>query len=345
MRKLFDTYDKDRAASQADDVQRALALDSGGGGGGDGDARPTVAVAPMASAVVQNRPSWAWQICILWLRFCSDFLLDPKKFVQNAVVRIVIGIVLGTVWYGQAGDEQANIFPVQGALFACCLNGTMDTVFQTALLVPKIRALIRREYRNGSYSVLPLQLALIVCHGIFQNFNIICLSIPVYFMVGLRGSFLVFAGESVSSGTACFRNTSPDPHNPITPLSPSAGTLSMLIWIGTTIGIAVGSAADTFQDAQAMVAPTLIPLILFSGYLIPFDQIPSYFKFLYELSFFQVTRSYVRPVHCVIPDSSTPLSRTLNPVASSLSRFFRSTSSRAFILTTVTSIPTNSSWW
>ena len=37
-----------------------------------------------------------------------------------------------------------------------------------------------------------------------------------------------------------------------------------------------------------MVAPTLIPLILFSGYLIPFDQIPMYFKWLYELSFFQV---------------------------------------------------------
>ena len=75
--------------------------------------------------------------------------------------------------------------------------------------------------------------------------------------------------------------TRPPPHH--------VGTLSMLIWIGTTIGIAVGSAADSFQDAQAMVAPTLIPLILFSGYLIPFDQIPSYFKFLYELSFFQVT--------------------------------------------------------
>lgn len=197
MRKLFDTYDKDRAASQAASMQRASARDSGGGGGGASDARPTAAVAAMSSAVVQNRPSWAWQIWILWLRFCSDFLLDPKKFVQNAVVRIVIGIVLGTVWYGQAGDEQSNIFPVQGALFACCLNGTMDTVFQTALLVPKIRALIRREYRNGSYSVLPLQLALIVCHGIFQNFNIICLSIPVYFMVGLRGSFFIFAGESV----------------------------------------------------------------------------------------------------------------------------------------------------
>ena len=68
----------------------------------------------------------------------------------------------------------------------------------------------------------------------------------------------------------------------------------MLIWIGTTIGIAVGSAADSFQDAQAMVAPTLIPLILFSGYLIPYDQIPTYFQWLYNLSFFQFAISILQ---------------------------------------------------
>lgn len=248
VRKLFEAYEKDRAASQA-----ATALSTQ-----DANSRPTNAVAPMSSAVVNRRPSWMWQMWVLWQRFCTDFLRDPKKFVQNLAVRTVIGIVLGTVWLNQAGNEQANIFPVQGALFACCLNGTMDTVFQTALLVPKIRALIRREYRNGAYAVLPLQMSLVVCHAVFQNINIVCLSIPVYFMVGLRGSFFIFVG-----------------------------CLSMLIWIGTTIGIAVGSAADTFQDAQAMVTPTLIPLILFSGYLIPFDQIPEYFKWLYELSFFQ----------------------------------------------------------
>jgi hypothetical protein len=42
-----------------------------------------------------------------------------------------------------------------------------------------------------------------------------------------------------------------------------------------------------YQDAQAAVVPLLVPLILFSGYLIPYAQIPTYFRFLYDMSFFQ----------------------------------------------------------
>ena len=63
--------------------------------------------------------------------------------------------------------------------------------------------------------------------------------------------------------------------------------LTSLVWLGTAFGIAVGATANSFQEAQQAIAPTLVPLILFSGYLIPYDQIPSYFKFLYNISFFQ----------------------------------------------------------
>ncbi len=35
------------------------------------------------------------------------------------------------------------------------------------------------------------------------------------------------------------------------------------------------------------MTPLLVPLILFSGFIIPYQQIPSFFKFLYDLSFFQ----------------------------------------------------------
>jgi len=201
------------------------------------------------------------QFLVLLQRFAMDYFRDPQKFVQGLCVRCGIGVVLGVVWWGQAGTTQDSIFPVQGALFACCLNGTMDTVFQTALLVPNIKPLLLREFRNGYYALLPMQLALYAVNALAQNLNIAFLAVPVYTMVGLQPnvwSFLTFLGA-----------------------------LSCLVWLGVGVGIAVGAHATTFQEAQAAVVPLLVPLILFSGYLIPYAQIPPYFRFLYEASFFQ----------------------------------------------------------
>jgi hypothetical protein len=70
-----------------------------------------------------------------------------------------------------------DIFSMKGALFACCLNGTMDTVFQTALLMPSLKPLLFREYRNGAYALLPMMTALFVVNGVAQNVNIVALSV------------------------------------------------------------------------------------------------------------------------------------------------------------------------
>lgn len=63
--------------------------------------------------------------------------------------------------------------------------------------------------------------------------------------------------------------------------------------------------------------PTLIPLLLFSGYLIPYAQIPSYFKWLYHCSPFAYAMSALqvskglngevtpRAVFCVNPQSTS----------------------------------------
>ena len=73
----------------------------------------------------------------------------------------------------------------------------MDTVFQTALLVPNIKPLLLREFRNGYYALLPMQLALYAVNALAQNLNIAFLAVPVYTMVGLQPnvwSFLTFLG-------------------------------------------------------------------------------------------------------------------------------------------------------
>jgi len=143
----------------------------------------------------------------------------------------------------------------------------MDTVLHTALELPITRALVTREYRNGWYALPPYQIATILVHCLLQTFNSLCLSLPIYFLVGLRlevAAFCIFVS-----------------------------TLAVMSWIGVSFGLIIGAIANDFKQAQGAIAPSLVPLILFSGYLIPYAQIPAYFKWLYDLSFFQYALAIV----------------------------------------------------
>jgi hypothetical protein len=61
--------------------------------------------------------------------------------------------------------------------------------------------------------------------------------------------------------------------------------------IGVSIAMLLGAFVADFQSAQQTVMPTIVPLMLFSGYVIPYNQIPGYFKWLYYTSFFQYALS------------------------------------------------------
>jgi hypothetical protein len=47
----------------------------------------------------------------------------------------------------------------------------------------------------------------------------------------------------------------------------------------------VGTHAKDIQEAQGMIIPILMPLMLFSGFFLPYDEIPVFFRWLYEISF------------------------------------------------------------
>src|SRR5690348_16567907 len=65
------------------------------------------------------------------------------------------------------------------------------------------------------------------------------------------------------------------------------GTTMMLGCIGVTLGITIGGLVPSIQMAQTFLPLILMPLILFSGFLVRPENIPIYFKWLYWGSFFQ----------------------------------------------------------
>ena len=133
----------------------------------------------------------------------------------------------------------------------------MDTLFPTVMLLPASKILLRREYDNAMFSLPPYYFAQLGSAVFFQTLNACFMGTPIYFLVGLKFEgmrFLIFLSN-----------------------------LTIMSSIGAALGLSIGSLVDNTQQAQQLVMPTLVPLELFSGYIIPKDKIPAYFMWLYKI--------------------------------------------------------------
>ncbi len=242
------------ASSSASSVEVAA---DGGGGGSDAD----VLAAAEAAAAAASRTSSVSQFLTLSDRCCYDYVRDQTKLIGGVALKLSIGTLFGLIWLNQARGKrtQATIFTTEGPIFFCCFSAVFDTLLTLVIKYPLTRALIQREYRNRYYSVGPYFFAELLARSLFECANAILLATPPYLLVGLELSGAQF-------GTF-------------------AGVLCVLSICGAGLGICVGTLSKDIQEAQGLVIPILMPLMLFSGFFVPYNEIPVFFRWLYEISF------------------------------------------------------------
>lgn len=211
-------------------------------------------------------PQQTW---LLFKRTMYDQLHDRKKFLGACIMKLSLGLLAGFCWLNQ-GRPPVNqaIFPLTGVLYTMSNNCVMANLFQTILSLPTERSLAQREHRNGAYSLVAYYLSTIFASILIQTFQCILLGVPPYFMVGLQPE---------ASKVVIF-----------------ILTLSVLSSIGCALGLMVGAVASDYKSAQQAMLPILVPLTLFSGYVIPYDSIPSMFQPFYYASFFQYAFGILR---------------------------------------------------
>jgi len=208
-------------------------------------------------------PTSRWnQFSVLYRRTTLDAIKDPQKFARMLGIKAGVGILVGTVWFNKANPpRQSELFAVQGALFMLVMNGIVETLALTILSFPLVRSLLLREYKNGSYSLLSWYCAMMTSQACFSVLYVVVTAIPVWFMVGFE-------------------------HDPVK-LGIFMLGLVLTTLIGSALGVAVGAASKDLIESQNMLAPVLAPLMLFSGYVIPRAQLPSWAVPFYYISFFQ----------------------------------------------------------
>ena len=132
---------------------------------------------------------------------------------------------MGIIWLGSGRDPSfRSIFPTSGALFLVVNNCVMDTLFETVLHFPMQRALLAREYANGTYSLGAYYVALQTSNLLVSSVSAALLALPVYVLVGLSATVRQ-AGIFVA-------------------------VLALMSLIGSSLGVVVGATTEDLDSAR-----------------------------------------------------------------------------------------------
>lgn len=168
-----------------------------------------------------------------------------------------------------SSDAFDSIFPCTASMFIVALVCTLECVLETVLWFPLSRALLTREYPNGLYS-LPALAASLFATVLVQNvLGSICLVLPVYSLVG-----------GAEAGLAA--------------LAIYYGTIGMMMFIGSAVGIFVGTLTDSLDEARSLLSPILSPMMLFCGFVLPHAAMPRWISWAYYASFLQYALSILQ---------------------------------------------------
>jgi len=203
--------------------------------------------------------SFTSQFWTLWRRTWLVSLRDKAQFQGRIFSAVFIAVLIGLIYFQQP-LEQHRAQDREAVLFLCMMVHIMLSLQQTIIAMPLEREFMTREYGNGTYRLLPWYLARTMTSCILQIFFSTIFAVIVYYMVGFNPSFhnvIVYLAVSWLSGC-----------------------------IGTMMGFDFGSLVSKVTTAQTLIGPILLPLQLFSGFMVQPQSIPIYFKWLYYLSFY-----------------------------------------------------------
>jgi len=212
---------------------------------------------PSTSELHQQGASLWTQFQYLCRRARNDVLRNPFKLRARIGQVLFIGLFISLV-YLQVGLGQSSIQNRSGVLFFLCGGGTMNAAMGTVAIFASEKSVFTREYGARMYS-LP---------AFF--FSKLGMELPLRIIFPIvQASFMYFAvGLSKTAGQ--FWTT--------------AGTMILLDFCGTSIGLLLATIAPTLQVALAMSPMILLPLMLFSGFFLNSNSIPPYFNWISYIS-------------------------------------------------------------
>jgi len=185
--------------------------------------------------------------------FFRNKMLLPSRLLQA----LLSSLVAMAVFWGVT-DNQTGIMARSGVLFYFAANTLFSSVLSVLSAFSSERSVFMREYSNGAYSVFVYFFSKILVEYPFQILIPILVSASSYFAVGLQAhvaNFFVFC--------TC---------------------LVLVNLVGTNIGLMLSSAFSDVSIALSLAPLFVLPLMLFSGFFISYDDTPGYVAWIQAIS-------------------------------------------------------------
>ncbi|BET03387.1 ATP-Hypothetical protein cassette sub-family G (WHITE) member 2 [Nesidiocoris tenuis] len=235
---------------------------------------------------------WRVQFSALLVRSFWDIIKSRELVTWKFLQTILVALVFGALYWNQ-GNDQDSVLNINGAIFISVMNLCLNNVFSVIHVFIEELPVFLREHYNGMYRVdayfLSKTLVELPVHIILP---IVYVSV-MYYMVNLNPSYERFLWHALVQVTVAN--------------------------IGTSFGYFIGIITNDLSLALNCATPMIIPLILFSGFLLNIDTLWKYLSWVRYMSWFYYAMEALLVVqwdgneyiNCTRPQTTCPSNGTV----------------------------------
>lgn len=207
---------------------------------------------------VDEKPSQWYQFTEVWRRRMIELRRNPviyrMRFVQAIIQAVLFGIIFLRLDYGQSSLQSRS-----GLLMMTLMGATFSTANIVLRNFPSEKALFTKDRSSKVYGVFPYFMGLVNADIFFIVAIPILYSCIIYWMTNLNPGadrFFIFVADMI-----------------------------LLNLLGNALGMVVSIAAPDEEIALMFVPLILIIIVMFSGYLLNYDDIPVFLRWVPPISF------------------------------------------------------------